>query len=97
MLVGMKVELLLLGAFAIVMLILDRMMRIQPLLDAEASANRCPDGRATEPFQSPVQVTNIPCGVTFDSCPEGTHCGNGFCVVTTLRPFKEKCPLPVLP
>jgi len=92
----MKVELLLLGAFAVVMLALDRMVRIQPLLDG-VSSRRCPDGRSTEPFQSPVQGTNIPCGVTFDTCPEGTHCGNGFCVVTTLRALKEKCPLPVLP
>jgi hypothetical protein len=94
----MKLELLILGAFAIVMLAIDRMLRIQPLLDAHGySPKRCPNGNKKEAFQSPVQVLNIPCGVAFDSCPEGSHCGNGFCVATMLRPLKENCPLPVLP
>lgn len=96
----MKAPILLLGLFAIALLLADRALRIQPMLEADylaAKGLRCPDGRVTEPFQSPVETLNVPCGVTFSSCPAGSTCGNGFCITNGLRPLKEKCPLPVLP
>lgn len=96
----MKAELILLLVFAVVMLGLDRWVRLQPLLDANSAVfgpPSCPNGAPVEPFLAPVQVLNIPCGVDFPTCPAGSTCGNGWCIADALNPLRENCPLPVLP
>ncbi len=96
----MKTELILMLVFAVVMLALDRWVRLQPLLDGRRTWDpcpTCPNGKKLEPFAAPVTVLNIPCGVDFATCPAGSTCGNGWCVSDTLNPLRENCPLPVLP
>ena len=94
----MKTELILMLVFAIIMLGLDRWVRLNPLLRKSSSVcPTCPNGKALEPFAAPVTVLNIPCGVEFQTCPTGSTCGNGWCVADALNPLRENCPLPVLP
>jgi hypothetical protein len=70
---------------AVALLVADRCIRIQPVLE--------------EPFQMPVLYGERAraCGVGLESCPNGTKCGNGLCINTDVSPLKEKHPLPVLP
>ncbi len=86
--------------FAIAMLFLERQVRLtRPLDENEVvfGPPSCPNGTPVEPFQAPVTTLNIPCGVEFPTCPNGSTCGNGWCVADTLNPLRENCPLPVFP
>jgi len=73
-------------AIAIVLLIVDRYLRLQ-------------GGNALEPFQMPAVFDGRlrACGTGMQSCPEGTKCGNGLCINTDPKLLVEKRPLPVLP
>jgi hypothetical protein len=77
--------------FAIILLLADRYLRIEPSLKYSSAS--------LESFQMPVLYGGRAraCGVGFESCPEGTKCGNGFCINTDAKPLEEKHPLPVLP
>ena len=79
---------------AIVLLVLDRFTRIQPLLITGGVGNRGREG-----FQMPALFGHRTraCGVDLESCPEPTKCGNGLCISTDPAPLVEKMPLPVLP
>ena len=79
------------GFFAIVLLVADRYLRIEPALKYSRAS--------LEPFQMPVLYGGRArtCGVGLESCPDGTKCGNGFCINTDAKPLEEKRPLPVLP
>lgn len=89
-------------AFAIVLLALDRMLRIEPFLASNATSVEPTTATfmKKEAFQvargDPVTMLNVPCGVAFPSCPFGSTCANGFCVKGELGPLKEKYPLPVI-
>jgi len=78
---------------AIVLLVLDRFTRIQPLITGGVG------NRSREGFQMPVLFGNRvrACGVDLEPCPEPTKCGNGLCISTNPVPLQEKMPLPVLP
>jgi hypothetical protein len=96
----MKAALVFMIAFAFVLLYLDRQLRLGRELDANEvvfGPPSCPSGGLVEPFLAPVQTLNIPCGVDFPTCPNGSTCGNGWCIADVLNPLKENCPLPVLP
>lgn len=80
----MKLQLTVLAAIAVVLLIVDRQLRIRPYL-------------IEEPFQSSVINTGARCGVDLPACMGNTKCGNGICIGTGLSDLVEKIPLPVLP
>ena len=78
-----------LACIAVGLLVVDRVLRIQPYMDR---------GALNEPFQMPV-ITNgkaRACGVGMLSCPDTTKCGNGLCISVDPMPLMEKYPLPVL-
>ena len=91
--VSTKMQLGSIAFIAVALLIIDRYMRIQPLLNVREAP------RSVEGFQMPVIFGNRAraCGQEFESCPEGTKCGNGLCINTDPKPLQEKMPIPVLP
>jgi hypothetical protein len=90
-----KMQLGSIALIAVILLILDRYARIQPLLDFRGAQVT----GAIEGFQMPVIFGKKAraCGQQFESCPEGTKCGNGLCINTDPKPLEEKMPIPVLP
>ena len=88
-----KMQLGSIALIAVVLLIVDRYMRIQPLLNVREAP------RSVEGFQMPVIFGKKAraCGQEFEPCPEGTKCGNGLCINTDPKPLEEKMPIPVLP
>jgi len=83
-----------LGLMAVVafgLLVADRYLRIEPALKYSRAS--------LEGFQMPVLYGGRAraCGVGLESCPEGTKCGNGFCINTDAKVLEEKRPIPVLP
>jgi hypothetical protein len=84
----MKWSIIGLLCIAIVLLIADRLIRIQPYIQKVHIVN--------EPFQSPP-LSARRCGVDMLSCTNTTKCGNGFCISTDPAPLVNKYPLPVLP
>lgn len=89
----MKSGLIGIACIAVGLLVVDRVIRIQPFL-----RNRL------EGFQQPVLLPEMggrarACGVGLRPCPseQGTKCGNGLCISTNPVPLVEKYPLPVLP
>jgi len=93
--VSTKMQLGSIALIAVALLIVDRYMRIQPLLNVREAGS----ARKVEGFQMPVIFGNKAraCGQEFESCPEGTKCGNGLCINTDPKPLEEKMPIPVLP
>ena len=87
----MKSGLIGIGLVAIALLVIDRVLRIQPFL-----MNRVVQ---REGFQMSVIKGGraTACGVGLRSCPESTKCGNGLCISVDPVPLVEKYPLPVLP
>ena len=79
------------GIIAIVLLIVDRYVRLQAALNYSAPS--------LESFQMPAILDGRlrACGTGMQSCPAGTKCGNGLCINTDPKPLVEKLPLPVLP
>jgi hypothetical protein len=84
----MKESIIALLCIAIVLLIADRLLRIEPYVRKVRVTN--------EPFQMPP-LNARRCGVDLLSCTNTTKCGNGFCIPTDPVPLIEKNPLPVLP
>ena len=84
----MKGAIIVLLCIAIVLLIADRLIRIQPYIEKIRVVN--------EPFQMPP-IGARRCGVDMLSCTNTSKCGNGFCISTEPVPLVEKNPLPVLP
>ena len=80
----MKLQLTVLACIAIVVLLIDRQMRMRRYI-------------VQEPFQSSVTNTGARCGVDLPACMGNSRCGNGICIETGLQDFVEKIPLPVLP
>jgi hypothetical protein len=80
-----KLHLTLLALIAIVLLLIDRQVRIRPYLIQQ------------EGFQSSVVNTGARCGLDLPACMGNTKCGNGICIGTGLTDLVEKIPLPVLP
>jgi len=91
--VSTKLQLGSIALIAVILLIIDRYTRIQPLLDFRGAPLEI------EGFQMPVMFGNRAraCGQEFEPCPEGTKCGNGLCINTDPKPLEEKMPIPVLP
>ena len=89
--ISIGAQLGLIGAFAIILLVADRYLRIEPALKYSRPS--------LEGFQMPVLYGGRAraCGVGLESCPDGTKCGNGFCINTDAKLLEEKRPLPVLP
>ena len=87
----MKMEIISLAFIAVGLLVVDRVLRIQPYLMKRGLVN--------EPFQMPVLKGGRAraCGVGIASCPNPTKCGNGLCISVDPQPLVEKYPLPVLP
>ena len=87
----MKRGIICLAFVAVGLLVVDRVLRIQPYL-----MNR---GLLNEEFQMPVLKGGRAraCGVGMGSCPKSTKCGNGLCISVDPQPLVEKYPLPVLP
>jgi hypothetical protein len=88
--VSIGVQLATIGIIAIVLLIVDRYLRLQGGVSGATTL---------EPFQMPAVFDGRlrACGTGMQSCPEGTKCGNGLCINTDPTPLVEKRPLPVLP
>lgn len=88
---SMKGSLIILLCIALVLVIIDRIIRIQPYITTVVVIE--------EPFQMPVLKNGraTACGNGLISCPEGTKCGNGLCISTDPFHLTEKYPLPVLP
>jgi len=84
----MKESIIALLFIAIVLLIADRLLRIEPYIKNIRVVS--------EPFQMPP-LKSRRCGVDMLSCMNTTKCGNGFCIETDPVPLIEKNPLPVLP
>jgi len=80
----MKLQLTILACIAVVLLLIDRQLRMRPYLIEEA-------------FQSSVVNTGARCGVDLPACMGNSRCGNGICLETGLQELVEKIPLPVLP
>lgn len=85
----MKWSIIALLGMAIVLLIADRFIRIQPYIQKRRVVN--------EPFQMPPPAKSRSCGNGKLPCGEATKCGNGFCISTEPVALIEKNPLPVLP
>lgn len=81
----MKLQLTALACIAVLLLLIDRQMRIRPYLIQQ------------EGFQSSVVNTGARCGLDLPACMGNTKCGNGICIGTGLTDLIEKVPLPVLP
>jgi hypothetical protein len=79
------------GTIAIVLLIVDRYVRLQGAMNYSSPS--------LESFQMPVIFNGRAraCGVGMKGCPTGTKCGNGLCINADPQPLEEKMPLPVLP
>uniref|UniRef100_A0A6C0K0H3 Uncharacterized protein n=1 Tax=viral metagenome TaxID=1070528 RepID=A0A6C0K0H3_9ZZZZ len=84
----MKWSIIVLLCIAIVLLIADRLIRIQPYVEKLRVVN--------ESFQMPA-VNARKCGVNMLPCMNTTKCGNGFCISTEPPVVIDKNPLPVLP
>ena len=88
----MKYQLGILAIIAMVLLVVDRYVRIQPLL------NR---GVIQESFKVNTGTIHNPngrrCGVDIFPCPAGKVCANGMCISQELTMPKEHNPLPVFP
>ena len=82
----MKRPLIILLGVALVLLIADRYIRIQPYVQRIKSV--------TEPFQMPPRGSRR-CGLGLPRC--SNKCGNGICISTEPKPLVEKNPLAVLP
>lgn len=78
----MRTVLLVLGA-AVLLLILDRAIRISPFLERQGFAS---GGGAPQR-----------CGVDLDACPHPTRCINGYCRSQNEPPLVDRNPLPVVP
>jgi len=81
----MKVDLYTLGLvalLALVLLVADRIFRINPFL-------------AREGFQVAGQPQR--CGVDLEPCPFPKRCMNGFCYLSDTPQMYDRNPLPVLP
>jgi len=81
----MKVDLYsvgLIAALAIILLLADRVYRINPYL-------------AREGFQIYGQPQR--CGTDLEPCPFPKRCMNGFCQVSDIPEMHDRNPLPVLP
>jgi len=90
----MKRLLILVGIIAVVLLFLDRIIRLQPYLNKM----KCSSG-SIEGFQAPVLSKGLvrACGVGMEPCISPSKCGNGLCISTDPKPLFEKYPLPVRP
>ena len=91
----MKRLLILLGIIAVGLLLLDRVIRLQPYLNKM----KCNSAKDIEGFQAPVLSKGRAraCGVGMEPCISPSKCGNGLCISTDPKPLVEKYPLPVRP
>jgi len=89
--VSLGAQLASIGVIAIILLIADRYIRLQGVMNYSTPS--------LESFQMPTKFNRgyRVCGVDMESCPEGTKCGNGICIETDPSPLEEKVPLMVLP
>lgn len=90
----MKSGLIGIGLVAIVLLVLDRILRIQPFLMNRVVQR---EGFQHQVFLPAMGRRATACGVGLMPCPESTKCGNGLCISVDPVPLVEKYPLPVLP
>jgi hypothetical protein len=93
----MKGQFALLGIIAIGLLVVDRIVRIAPILQHDVIEETFQTYRGETVAESGGRPGGIPCGVQYVPCPNSLKCGNGFCISTELKELKEKMPLPVLP
>jgi len=70
-------------AIAIVLLIVDRIMRISPFMEREGFTSRSGGPQR--------------CGVDLPPCPHPLRCMNGFCFKENQAQLFDRNPLPVLP
>jgi hypothetical protein len=88
----MNYQLGILGLIAIVLLVVDRVVRIQPLLNTPL---------AEEGFTLNAGTTGRPrgnrCGVDIFPCAEGKRCANGMCISQDTTMPVELYPLSVYP
>ena len=82
----MKWAIISLLGVALILLVADRYIRIQPYIQKVQVV--------TEPFQQAPRESHR-CGVGLKSCTN--KCANGFCISADPVPLVEKNPLPVLP
>lgn len=82
----MKWPIIALLAMALVLLVADRLIRIQPYIQKVHVV--------TEPFQQAPRESRR-CGLGMEPC--NGKCANGYCISTEPAPLVEKNPLPVLP
>jgi hypothetical protein len=87
----MKYSLGVLLCIAIVLLIIDRQLRINPFLQR---ANGSIEGMANNGTRSRVGTR---CGTDLYPCPPPLRCGNGMCISEEMTMPIEANPLPVLP
>lgn len=78
---------------AVALLVIDRYVRIQPLLDRGLIQQ---EGFASN-TGTRVGNDGIRCGVDLFPCPENLRCANGMCMSYDLTTPVERNPLPVRP
>lgn len=89
----MKYHLGILLVIAIALLVIDRYVRIVPLLNKGILR---PEGFASN-TGTPVGAKGTRCGVDLFPCAENLRCANGICMSYELTMPVEMNPLPVLP